>query len=285
MNGVGSDRPLYCSNCGLTGHVFRTCMSPVISYGMIAVRYTDEGPTKALFSPSASLLPPSSSLQFLLIRRKDSLSFIEFIRGKFSYLDEEYIAGLLRNMTQQEQERILHYPFEGLWSQIWGEASSIRSHKSNYEASERRFEQLKDSLPRLVKENPSVWTEPEWGFPKGRRNPHESDIHCAIREFQEETGLRRHEFQVFQNTYSVSETFFGSNHVHYCHKYYLAVCPSHTEVQFHPQNIHMFREIGDIRWCSLEEAMAKIRPDNVEKRELLLKAGKILKNFYPVTIF
>jgi hypothetical protein len=47
-------------------------------------------------------------------------------------------------------------------------------------------------------------------------------------------------------------------------------------------NFHMTREIGDIKWCSLEEAISKIRPDNVEKREVLLKAGKIMKNFHPV---
>ena len=47
----------------------------------------------------------------------------------------------------------------------------------------------------------------------------------------------------------------------------------------------MTREIGDIQWCSLDDAITKIRPDNVEKREILLKAGKILKNFYPVFSF
>jgi 8-oxo-dGTP pyrophosphatase MutT (NUDIX family) len=260
-------------------------MSPVTSYGIIAVRYPDDTSMKAPFSSSATLLSPSCSLQFLMIRRKESLSFVEFIRGKFSYLDEEYISGLLRNMTQSEQERILTCSFSELWCQLWGESSSLKSHKNNYEVSERRYHQLKESLPRLVKENPSPWIEPEWGFPKGRRNPHESDIHCAIREFQEETGLRRNEFHIFQNTYSLSETFFGSNHVHYCHKYYLAVCSPNTDVQFHPQNVHMFREIGDIQWCTLEDAIIKIRPDKVEKREILLKAGKILKNFYPVMSF
>ena len=192
---------------------------------------------------------------------------------------------LMRNMTQQEQERLLTCSFSELWFQIWGELSTMKTHKNNYEMSEKRFAQLKDILPRIIKENPSSWTEPEWGFPKGRRNPHESDLHCAIREFQEETGIKRHEFQVIQNTHSISETFFGSNHVHYCHKYYLAICSPGLQVQVQQQNPHMFREIGDIKWCSLEEAITKIRPDNVEKREILLKAGKILKNFYPVYSF
>ena len=47
-------------------------------------------------------------------------------------------------------------------------------------------------------------------------------------------------------------------------------------------NPHMVREIGGIQWCSLDEAISKIRPDNVEKREILLKAGKIMRNFHPV---
>ena len=41
----------------------------------------------------------------------------------------------------------------------------------------------------------------------------------------------------------------------------------------------MSSEIGNIKWCSLDEAITKIRPDNVEKREILLKAGKIIRNF------
>ena len=44
----------------------------------------------------------------------------------------------------------------------------------------------------------------------------------------------------------------------------------------------MAREIGDIQWFSLEDAISKIRPDNIEKREILLKAGKIMKNFHPL---
>jgi hypothetical protein len=47
-------------------------------------------------------------------------------------------------------------------------------------------------------------------------------------------------------------------------------------------NFYMAREISAIKWCSLDEATSKIRPDNVEKREILLKAGRIMRNFHPV---
>jgi hypothetical protein len=46
----------------------------------------------------------------------------------------------------------------------------------------------------------------------------------------------------------------------------------------------MMREIGDIRWCTLNDALEKIRPENVEKREILLKVARILRNFCPVNI-
>ena len=35
---------------------------------------------------------------------------------------------------------------------------------------------------------------PEWGFPKGRRNLKERDRECAVREFSEETGLTAEDY-------------------------------------------------------------------------------------------
>jgi 8-oxo-dGTP pyrophosphatase MutT (NUDIX family) len=218
-----------------------------------------------------------------MIQRKNTLFFVELIRGKYNLQDDAYISKLLRGMTQKEQQLILTCNFSELWFEIWGESSSVRSHRVDYESSERRYVQFADRLPSLIRENPSKWTESEWGFPKGRRNPYETDVSCAIREFQEETGLTTRDFTILHNTNSISETFFGSNQVHYCHKYYIAVCHKSTEVEMKLNNFHMLREVANIRWCSLDEAITKIRPDNVEKREILLKAGKIMKNFHPVT--
>jgi 8-oxo-dGTP pyrophosphatase MutT (NUDIX family) len=224
----------------------------------------------------------NDSIQFLMIQRKNTLFFVELIRGKYNLQDDVYISRLLRGMTQKEQQLLLTCTFSELWFEIWGESSSVRSHRADYESSERRYIQFADRLPSLIHENPSKWTESEWGFPKGRRNPYETDVSCAIREFQEETGLTTKDFTILHNTNSISETFFGSNQVHYCHKYYIAVCHKSTEVEMDLNNCHMVREVGNISWCTLDEAITKIRPDNVEKREILLKAGKIMKNFHPV---
>lgn len=275
------NRIQHCTNCGLSGHFFRNCMSPVTSYGIIAVKYPNNMNLSSLFLKS-TINNRDDSLHFLLIQRKDSISYVEFIRGKYNPQDNEYICKLLRNMTQKEQCQILSMTFDELWNSVWGENSKLKSHKTNYDSSEKKYIQIIGIMPYLIKENSSKWTEPEWGFPKGRRNPHESDINCAVREFQEETGLKRYDFTVIQNTSPISETFFGSNQVHYCHKYYIAICNNTIDVEMNIDNPHMAREIGAIKWCSLDEAISKIRPDNVEKREILLKAGKIMRNFHPI---
>jgi len=279
-----ANRIQHCTNCGGNGHVFRNCSAPVTSYGIIAMRYLDDTCESVLFSKS-TIAPTADSIQFLLIQRKDSLSFIEFIRGKYGAQNDAYMCKLLRGMTQKEQHRLLTATFDDLWNDIWGKSPSARSHRNDYDASEKRFQQIREKLPDLIRDHPTVWTEPEWGFPKGRRNPYEMDINCAVREFQEETGLERNDFSVLQNTYTLSETFYGSNNVHYCHKYYLAICNKSVEVELDTNDIHMSREIGAIKWCTFEDAISKIRSDNNEKRDVLQKVHGIMKQYHPISTY
>jgi 8-oxo-dGTP pyrophosphatase MutT (NUDIX family) len=278
------NRTQHCTNCGLVGHVFRNCLLPVTSYGIIAIKYMSDSHTTSLFSKSNTISNGNDSIQFLLIQRKDSLSFVEFIRGKYNPDDLEYIKQLLKGMTQKEQMLIVKSTFMELWTSVWGESSNVKSHKMDYEISEKKFLQIQPFLIETITADPTKWAEPEWGFPKGRRNIYETDISCAIREFEEETGLRRDEFTIINNMFPITESFIGSNGISYCHKYYIAICDKSTEVEMNTDNPHMAREIGNIKWCTLDEAITKIRPDNIEKREILLKAGKIMRNFHPIII-
>ena len=52
------------------------------------------------------------------------------------------------------------------------------------------------NLEKLINESSKKWTEPEWGFPKGRRNYQEKDYDCAVREWEEETGYSRHNIKI-----------------------------------------------------------------------------------------
>lgn len=270
---------IVCTNCGIEGHVYRSCLSPVTSYGIIAVRGLRQIPLTGT-SDTVAGIDSSVPIQFLLICRKDSLAFVEFIRGKYSLTEDTYLGSLLRGMTLAEHVKLLTMSFSDLWRSVWGDTS--KNHKSDYEQSEKKFEALRPQLAVLTAKYMTTWTEPEWGFPKGRRNPHETDIACALREFHEETGLRRENLDILQNTETIEENFMGSNRIHYCHKYYIAHCDLSGDLVLNKDNPHMAREVSDLQWFTLDQALAKIRPDNVEKREILLKVGRIIRNYCPV---
>jgi len=273
---------MLCSNCGTEGHFFRDCNYPITSYGIIAMQFTDTSANSSLqetlISNAQQLIPGRQPVQFLLICRRDSLSFIEFVRGKYSVVERDYLHSLLENMTQAEHDKIRSLTFEQLWISVWGSAAD--SHKTDYENSHRKYRQLGD-LTALLAAHSSSWLEPEWGFPKGRRNPNESDIVGAIREFKEETSLKETQFQIIQNIEPLIESFKGSNNVNYCHKYYLAICPSGTAVAMDSHNPHMIREIGSIGWFTLEQALTKIRSRDTEKRAILQRASQALSHFIP----
>ena len=50
-----------------------------------------------------------------MIRRKDTIGYVEFLRGKFNIQKEDYIIKLFDMMTKCEKERILQlYDFDKL---------------------------------------------------------------------------------------------------------------------------------------------------------------------------
>ncbi len=276
------NRQSSCSNCGAVGHTFRQCLEPVLSYGLIVFRPKTSGPAleARLCSAEPTLNGSEGPLQVLMICRKDSLRFVEFIRGKYNIRDESYIKQLLCNMTEAERRLLATYTFAELWNHVWGTINP-RNYRTDFEQSQEKFNELNSSgtLVRLLGETTPLWTTPEWGFPKGRRNMNESDLSCAIRECMEETGLERKQLFIFDSVEPLAETFYGDNKVYYSHKYYPALVAANTEVRLGTANPHMSREISDIRWMDIEEALAIIRPESPEKKEILLRAAGVFRTF------
>ena len=275
--GPHDTRRFTCSNCHTEGHLFRTCPYPITSYGIIAVKYegNTDSPWKLFCEPPVHIAGSHTqgTLKVLLICRRDSLSFIEFVRGKYTVTDTPYLKNLFKGMTMAEHAKVRALSFEQLWKSLWG--SAAHTHKADYENSNRKYHQL--DILKLVNETPTTWTEPEWGFPKGRKNYHETDLQCAMREFHEETNLSRHTYSLLQNVQPIVESFVGSNQVSYCHKYMIAMCDSNQAVALTPLNPDMCREIGQIGWFTVEEALAKLRPENTTKREILNRVDHLLR--------
>lgn len=251
---------MYCNNCGEKGHLFRTCRDPVLSCGVLLID-----------SPTLPVDP--ANIRILMIRRKDSMSFAEFMRGKYDVNDEAYIATLIKNMTLKEQAGIASDSFEVLWRQLWGDDRS----SSDFVPSRDKFNQL-DRVG-LMRNNLSIYTEPEWGFPKGRRMRGETDMACAVREFGEETNIPRDAYTVLKNI-MFEETFMGLNNVRYRHVYFVALLTQPDLVSLNQRLTPMQRrEISGIAWKTLGEADALVRPHHVERLGMLTRLRLMLQTF------
>jgi 8-oxo-dGTP pyrophosphatase MutT (NUDIX family) len=176
-------------------------------------------------------------------------------------------------MTIKEQAAIASESFDTLWKALWNDDRT----STDYVTSKEKF----NSLDRfqLMATNLSVYTEPEWGFPKGRRMRGETDIACAIREFGEETNVPREAYSVLKNI-MLEETFVGLNGVPYRHVYYVALLKRPEIIDLKQKFTPMQRrEISGIGWKSFAEADGLIRPHHIERRSMLTQLRDVIETF------
>ena len=265
---------LYCNNCGKKGHLYNQCKTPITSSGIVAFRYHN------------------GNIQFLMIRRKDTLGFIDFMRGKYSLYNKDYIKNMVLQMTTNEKELLKKMSFQELWIKVWGDNNVSNQYKNEETVSKEKFNTLKKgvtvknntySLISIIEEcNNSVsWKEQEWGFPKGRRNFQEKDYDCAVREFCEETGYLKKDIYNVKNIFPFEEIFTGSNYKSYKHKYFIAYMKTSDTLQ---TNNFQKSEVGKMEWKSYEDCMKVIRSYNLEKKRILTNIYHTLKS-YPLLYF
>jgi 8-oxo-dGTP pyrophosphatase MutT (NUDIX family) len=222
-----------------------------------------------------------------MIRRKDTLGYIDFMRGKYSIFDKSYITNMIQQMTISETEKIVTLEFEDLWKDVWGTEKLSSQYKNEEIVSKEKFHQLKSgivsrnesfSLNSIISEtrDHGPWDEPEWGFPKGRRNYQEKDYECALREFSEETGYAVNRMKNVHNILPFEEIFTGSNYKSYKHKYYLMHMPyEHSTVTTKYET----SEVSEISWKSYEQCIRAIRPYNLEKIKVISNIHECLLKY------
>jgi 8-oxo-dGTP pyrophosphatase MutT (NUDIX family) len=130
----------------------------------------------------------------------------------------------------------------------------------------------------LIENSTTRWAEPEWGFPKGRRNYQEKDLDCALREFSEETGYDAGKLVVMQNIVPYEEIFMGSNVKTYKHKYYVAYFPLKYDALAHCPKFQK-TEVSKMAWFSFDDCIRHIRPYNLEKINILRNVHNALKEY------
>jgi 8-oxo-dGTP pyrophosphatase MutT (NUDIX family) len=228
-----------------------------------------------------------------MIQRKDSLGYMDIMRGKYKVTESDYIKKQLRGMTRKERDSLLNDDFEEMWYNLWGsDTESSQRYAHDRLLSKQKLSELRNgvettkggsyTLADLLRQEPPIYETPEWGFPKGRRDPFETDIQCAYRELWEETSISEDELLKLINVSPFIEQFYGSNDIHYRHSYYLAQYVGNRDISFDLLNPEMTREIGDMAWKNLDEALLVLRPENVEKRGVIVQLANLLRNYAPV---
>ena len=261
-----SMKEMYCNNCGEKGHVFRTCKDPVISCGILLLR--------GIYEPLKLPVDPKTA-SVLMVKRKDSMSYMEFIRGKYDPSDLEYTGRLIYNMTQIEQQLIVEEEFDTLWTRLWG--SGRDSHSQEYTISKEKYTKL--NRKEMVEKFPSPYKETEWGFPKGRRCKGESDVLCGIREFLEETNISRDCYNLKEDI-SFTETFRGTNNVEYRHIYFIALLKDSRGINLKQKLTPMqSKEVAAVDWKTLSECKSIIRPHYAERKVLITDVEKFVSNY------
>jgi len=274
------------------------CLEPVSSYGVLIIRWISPNQTWPLvneFCKDQTITTGTRTLipQILMIQRKDSLGFMDIMRGKYKVNEPEYIKKQLRGMTITERNKVETMEFEDIWHELWGsDTESSQRYAHDRIVSRQKLAELrhgielpsgeKYTLSDLLRQQPPVYTTPEWGFPKGRRDPYETDIQCAFRELSEETSIKEDELLKMLNVAPLVEQFYGSNDIHYRHTYYIAQYIGERNITFDALNSEMAREIGNLSWISLDEAKHILRPENLEKHEIISQLTELLSNYIPV---
>lgn len=253
------NKNIICKNCNKPFHTLKQCKYPITSYGIILFR---------IFN---------NEIQYLMIRRKNSFGYIDFIKGQYSENNLEYLQKLIDEMSLEEKQLILmNDDFNILWKRMWED-----NFKSNiFNNSKQKFINLKTLgiIEELINNSKTQWIETEWEFPKGRRNYMEKDLECALREFEEETGINYNNIMLIENLFPFEENFVGTNDKIYKNKYFLASINSNT-YNFEELLYFQISEVSKIEWKTLTNCNNSMRPYNIEKIKLINQINNIITQY------
>lgn len=94
---------ILCNNCQKPGHLQHQCKMPIVSVGMIVFRFNRA----------------KNETEYLMICRKDTLGFVDFMRGKYYAQNKHYILNMIYQMTVNEKQKLQNWTFDALWRDLW----------------------------------------------------------------------------------------------------------------------------------------------------------------------
>ena len=336
----------FCQNCGKYNHIYTECLEPILSFGLICFNNNTNIKQKLNinFKNNNNIIinkninndnKKLSDYNILLVKRKHSINYVEFLRGKYDENDIYYIFLLLSKISIEELEFIINnLNFKVLRDELQLNSTANNKFKHEYEIAKIKFnyilklgylevviklinelcghefdinpfkrfnhinyEDYKKKKHKLLQELKysnllqELDENTEWGIPKGRREEHETDLQCAIREFTEETGISSNNLFIYKNILPLEETLETVNGKFYKFVYFiceLLTIPKNITKNFNEENNNFEIEIknefydkqnlevSQVKFCSFDDALSCIRNYNVEKKKIIQKSYQII---------
>ena len=69
--------------------------------------------------------PEKKEIQYLMLRRKDSLGFVDFLRGKYNQYNDFHLNNIINEMTSKEKNDILNLSYNDLWCKLWNKKQLV----------------------------------------------------------------------------------------------------------------------------------------------------------------
>jgi 8-oxo-dGTP pyrophosphatase MutT (NUDIX family) len=210
-------------------------------------------------------------VEVLMIHKRTTFSFVEFALGKYKRGDDNHILYLLNRMSSEEKLDIWSLDFGKIWYRIWlidpesiytAESLKLsRERQEKYVHCKHYFESnfIKDKgikIRNLLSK--SNTTETLWELPKGRLSfPQEKTLNCAIREFEEETGISSLEYELLdKEPYTCS---IQNGKIRYVNYYFIALLNSNSKyhnpysLKLDYNNPQQITEVIGMQWMDLDK--------------------------------
>jgi 8-oxo-dGTP pyrophosphatase MutT (NUDIX family) len=262
------------------------------SYGVALCRYKNKD---------------SGKVEMLLIKRRYTYEFFEFVFGRYKKNDSKHLIFLFNHMTYTEKICILNMKFSEMWYKVWlnnPEKSYFYGYKQMKEGKmlldtkrkprkvqqwkglgcyfkkKNKFETsfMKDSGKRLLSLiDASINAEAPWDIPKGHKFSTEKDLNAAKREFEEETGVDPKNYTILWHVDPIMISYQTQDTI-YKHYYYIAT----TKTQWNPKisfkKYNQVLEVECVKWVTKEDI--KFLQLNPQHHKRMIKLFNIILKKY-----
>lgn len=214
------------------------------------MKQNDNQPTERISVGVACTRFTPTGMEILLVKKRYTYAFNKFVNGRYRSEDRPGLIAMFDGMTADEKLDILSLNFTQIWYRIWlnnsQKISSFYSAKSKFENTFMADGgvKLKYLMSRSQKFGSLVWE-----IPKGRKkSKNESDIHCGLREFTEETSVTKKQIKLMPDNTQYSYISDGTK---YTFIYYFALARTHIDPHISLTNKTQVGEIIEIKWMNL----------------------------------